>query len=177
MFFKLIVLMKATWVLLFVFLSLLFWWKLLGCFCLCFQCLKFLHKKNCPNGLTIYTTWHSFYLMALLLLFYYFVQLEQKTFVNLPKDLREGTQTAENTKKWSFFITLNTPPWQLRSNNKIKTIRDATICRTLIVLCNSNISHSSTCLKTWGKRSKQLETLKNDHFEHFSQKKNNSARH
>ena len=43
--------------------------------------------------------WHSYYFMALLLLFYYFVQLEQKPFVNPPKNLGKGTQTTENIKK------------------------------------------------------------------------------
>ena len=46
---------------------------------------------------------------------YHFVQLWHKPFLNLPKNLGKRTQTVKTTKKWSFFITLNTPPWQLRS--------------------------------------------------------------
>ena len=82
----------------------------------------------------------------------------------LPKNLGKRTQTDNNTIKWSFFIILNTPPCQLRSQNKIIKIENTTACGTLIIFWNSNISHPLTCPKTWEKGPKRLKILKNDQF-------------
>ena len=83
------------------------------------------------------------------------------------KKLGEKDPTDKNTNKWPFFITLNSPPCQSWSQNKTKTIGCVTIYGTLIVSCNSNMSHSFTCLKVWGKVPKQLKILKNDQFHNF----------
>ena len=40
----------------------------------------------------------------------YFGQFEPKSFLNLPKNLGKRTKTAKNTKKWSFLVSLSTPP-------------------------------------------------------------------
>ena len=58
---------------------------------------------------------------------------------------------------------MKTPPCQPHSKViKKKTIGHIATCDTLIILCDSNISHSFTCPKTWGKGPKRIKTLKND---------------
>ena len=66
---------------------------------------------------------------------------------NLPKNLGKRTQTAENTKKWSVFISLSIPSCQSGSSKKIKIIGHLTTCSTLILPCNSNIGHLLICPK------------------------------
>ena len=104
------------------------------------------YARNCK--------WHSYHSMQFL----------YKPLLNLPKNLGKKTQAAKNTEEWSFFITLNTPPCPSQSQNKIKTITLTTTSDTLIVSCNSNIIHSSSCLKTWGKGPNRLKAQKNDLF-------------
>ena len=80
-----------------------------------------------------------------------------------PKICRKRPKRLTILKKMIIFITehffLPTSPIKVK-----KTIGHATKCDILIVLCNSNISHSFICPKTWGKRLKRIKTLKDDHF-------------
>ena len=73
--------------------------------------------------------------------------------------MEKTNQTAKNTKKWSFFISLSIPPYQSRSLNK-KTTEHATSCNSLITSCNCNLMHSITCLKTCRRGPKWLKALK-----------------
>ena len=111
---------------------------------------KKLHKNNWACN----CLWHS----------YYFVQFQYKRLLNLPKKLGKRTQTTKNTKNWTCFITLSTPPCHSWSSDKIKTIWKATKCSTLIISCNFKIGHYLTCPKTSGKGPKRIKILKIEHF-------------
>ena len=92
------------------------------------------------------------------------MQFWYNSLFDLPKNIWKRTQTTKNTKKWSFFIALNTLSCQFRSWNKIKTIGHATTYGTLVIWYKCNISHSFICPKTWRKRSKRLKILKSEYF-------------
>ena len=77
------------------------------------------------------------------------------------------TQMAKNTKKWSFFITLNTSPCQPCWQNTRKSIGDTTECDFFIILCSFNITHPLTCPKTLEKGRKRLKTFKGAFFISF----------
>ena len=64
---------------------------------------------------------------------------------NLPKNLGKRSQTTKNTKKWSFFISLSTPPCWRRLQSKLKHNGHATTCSILIISLNYKISYSLTC--------------------------------
>ena len=99
---------------------------------------------------------------------FYFVHFQHKSPLTLTKILKEKTETVKNTKKSSFFTNWNTHPCQHCFENKIKTIGHTTTCD--IILCSSNIKHSLTFPKTWGKGPKRLKILI------IKQNKNNWAR-
>lgn len=113
------------------------------------------------------------------------MQFQYIPLLNLPQNLRKRIQTAKNIWKWSFFVGLSNPGCWTRSENKLKSIRQATMCGTIIIPCNSNINHFLTCPKISGNCPKRLKILKKKifhKFEHFSQptsiikQKNNCAR-
>ena len=54
---------------------------------------------------------------------------------------------------------MSTPAGRPRSQSKLKTAKHAATCGTFIISCNSNISHSLTCPKTWGKGPKRKKYL------------------
>ena len=91
---------------------------------------------------------------------YHFMQFQYIPLLNLPENLRKRTQTVKNIWKWSFFVGFSTPGCWTRSENKLKSIRQATTCGTIIIPCNSNINHSLTCPKISGNCPKRLEILK-----------------
>ena len=91
---------------------------------------------------------------------YHFMQFQYTPLINLPKNLRKRTETAKSAWKWSFFVGLSTLSCWPPSQSKLKSIGHATSCSTLSISCNSNISHSFTCLKTWAKGHKRLKILK-----------------
>ena len=103
---------------------------------------------------------------------YLFMQLQYILLFNLPKSLTKRTQTTKNSWKWLFFVGLSTFPCWPRLQIKSKSIAHAISCGTFIISCNSNISHSLTCPKTWGKVPKRLKKTPKMiifyKFEHFS---------
>ena len=84
-----------------------------------------------------------------------------------------------------FFIFSRTPPYQPRSQSKIKTTGKGKIGGTLIIPCIFNISHPLTCPKNLGKKTKNknylelsiLLSLSTLQCRFRSQKKIKSVRH
>ena len=91
-----------------------------------------------------------------------------------PKTWGKGPKRRKNTKKWSFFISLSTPPCWLRLQSKLKHIGHPTTCSILIISLNSKKSYSLTSPTSWGKWPKRLNILKNDHFSCWSQSQSKS---
>ena len=56
-------------------------------------------------------------------------------------------------------LSLSTPSCRPQSQNKIKRIGHATAFYTFMILSSSNISHSLTCPKAWGKGPKRLKNI------------------
>ena len=73
-------------------------------------------------------------------------------------------EKAQNGTKILNTNILSTPSCWPRWQNKWKSIGHATACSTLIISCNSNITHSLTFPKTLGKGPKRLKVLKNYHI-------------
>lgn len=66
--------------------------------------------------------------------------------------------TVKNTKKWSFLISLSTPPYWSRSQSKVKSTGN-----NIFISCSCKISYPLTCIKTWRKGPSWLKILKNHH--------------
>ena len=87
-----------------------------------------------------------------------------KSIPNLAKNFGKRTQTTKNIRNCAFFTSFSTPACRPRSQSKRKTPGYAKICHTLIILCNSNKSHSLHCSYTWGKGHKRQKILIIDYF-------------
>ena len=80
--------------------------------------------------------------------------------LNCPKTLEKEPKELKALKNDQFhkYYSLPTSPIKQTKNKKNKLGKIATACDTLMILCSSIISHSSTSPKTWGKHLKMLKT-------------------